>query len=103
MNWIALIVAFAIALAVGAIAGRLLERSRPVWSARRRLWTAALALPGFILLVTLAGIGFLSLAGPGSGENMQDLAVVVTAFIGLVFAIVALIGGLAGATFAARQ
>ena len=103
MNWIALIAGFAIALAVGAFVGRLLERNRPGWSARRRRWTAALLLPGFVLLATMAGIGFVLVVGPGTGENMQDLAVAVTAFVGLVFAFVAVIGGLAGATFAARQ
>ena len=103
MNWLVLIAAFAIALAVGAFLRRLLERSRPGWSARWRLWGAALALPGFILLATFAGIVFVLLAGPGSGENMQDLAIATTAFVGLVFAIVALVAGLVGATFGARQ
>jgi hypothetical protein len=103
MNWLALIAAFAISLLAGGFLSRLLERSRPTWSAARRKWVAAMVLPGFVLVVTVVGIFVTIGIGPGSGENMQDLAVIATATVGLVFAIIALVGGLIGASFASRR
>ena len=103
MNWLALIAAFSIALLVGASMARLLTLNRPSWTPRRRLWTAASVLPGFILLATLAGIGFILVTGPGRGENMQDLAVAATATVGAIFGLIALLGGLVGASFAIRE
>ena len=103
MNWLALILAFCVAVLMGAFLASLLERSRPNWGARRRLWAAASALPLFILLATAAGLAWILVAGPGTGENMQDLALVVTAMIGALFAVVALVGGLVGGSFAQRD
>ena len=102
MNWLVLILAFAIAVLVGGYLARLLERSRPAWSARRRLWTAAIVLPAFLILATIVGLVWLLAVGPGTGENMQDLALTVTAFVGGLFALLTMIGGLVGATFAQR-
>ena len=103
MNWSALIVAFAVAVVMGAFLANLLERRRLDWSARRRLWTAAAVLPGFILAATLVGIAIILFTGPGSGENMRDLAVAATAAVGGIFALIALVGGLVGASFARRR
>ncbi len=103
MNWLVLILAFCIAVLMGAFLANLLARSRPGWSARRQLWTAASALPIFIMLATVFGLAWILVSGPGKGENMQDLAVVVTAMIGAFFAAVALIGGLVGGSFAQRS
>ena len=100
MNWLALIAAFAIAVLVGGLLARWLERSRADWTRRRRLWTAASVLPAFILLATAVGITVIVAWGPGSGENMQDLAVAATAMVGVIFAVIALLGGLVGASFA---
>lgn len=103
MNWLAYILAFVIALVVGSFLGRLLARSRPHWGSTRRLWAAALVLPMFIVLLTAVGLAWVVLAGPGEGENMLDLALVVTAMAGAFFAVIALIGGLVGASLAERR
>ena len=103
MNWLVLIVAFCIAMLMGAFLANLIERSRPGWSARRRLWAAAAVLPCFILLATAIGLALILVPGPGTGENMQDLALVVTAMIGALFAGIALVGGLVGGSFAQRR
>jgi hypothetical protein len=103
MNRIAMILAFAIAVALGAFLARLLERTRGEWSARRRLWVAASVLPAFLLLATVAGVLWVLFSGPGEGENMQDLAVAATAFVGALFSLIALIGGMVGARLARRS
>ena len=103
MNWLVLIGAFGISVLMGAFLANLLERSRPGWSVRRRLWAAASVLPIFILLATVIGLVWVLVSGPGKGENMQDLALVVTAMIGALFAAVALVGGLVGGSFAQRS
>ena len=103
MNWLVLIAAFCIAVLMGAFLANLLERSRPGWSARRQLWAAASALPIFIVIATVIGLAWILVSGPGKGENMQDLALVVTIAIGALFAGVALVGGLVGGSFAQRR
>jgi hypothetical protein len=103
MNWLVLILAFSVAVLMGAFLANLLERTRPRWTARRQLWAAASALPIFILLATLIGLAWILVSGPGAGENMQDLALVVTGAIGVLFAGVALVGGLVGGSFAQRS
>ena len=103
MNWLVLILAFAIAVLIGGFLARWLERSRSDWSARRRIWTAAAVLPAFLILATLVAVAWVLAIGPGEGENMQDLAVAVTIAIGAWFAVVTLLGGLAGAHFASRD
>ena len=103
MNWLAFLFAFGFSAILGGVFGRLAERSRPGWSARRRLWTVALILPGFIGVLTIAGVAWVIFTGPGTGENMQDLALVVTASVGAVFAVIALAGGLVGASLGASR
>ena len=103
MNWLALIAAFAVSLLTGAFLARLLERSRPDWPPRRRLWTAASALPIFIGVATMCGILVVVATGPGTGENMQDLAVAATATVGVIFAIIALAGGFVGASLGSTR
>jgi hypothetical protein len=102
MNWLVLILAFCLAVLLGAFLARLLERSRTAWSARRRIWAAAAVLPGFIVLATIAAVAWVVSVGPGTGENMQDLAVAATVAVGVIFALVALLGGFVGASYAQR-
>ena len=102
MNWLALILAFCISAVMGAFFARLAGRNRPGWSARRRLWTAALILPFFIGLLTFTGLAWVLAMGSGTGDNMQGLALVVTASVGGIFAAIALGGGLVGASLEAR-
>ena len=103
MNWLVLILAFGLSSVLGSVFARLAERNRPGWSGMRRLWVAALVLPAFVGLLTLAGLSWVLLVGPGTGENMQDLALIVTAAIGAIFAAVSLAGGLVGASLGARR
>ena len=103
MNWLAIILAFGVAVLLGAFLMKLLQRTRTAWTSRRRMWVAAMVLPAFILFAAVVGIVWTLLAGPGEGENMQDLAVAVTAFVGAFFAFIALIGGIVGASFAKRS
>ena len=103
MNWLTLLIAFSLAVLLGAGLAGLLSRSRPQWSDRRRLFVAALILPGFALVATLAGIAWLLLTGPGTGENMQDLAVWATAVVGGVLTLLTFVGGLVGALLALRR
>ena len=100
MNWLVMLIAFSLAVAMGAWLASLLARSRPRWSDRRRLVVAASILPGFALLATLVGIGWVIAIGPGTGENMRDLAIAVTAGVGGFFAILAFVGGFIGASLA---
>jgi hypothetical protein len=96
MNGLVLIAAFAIGVLSGSFLLSLFERHRRHWSTQRQQWTAAFALPAVILIATVAGTAWVATSGPGSGENMQDLAVVATAAVGALFGIVALFGGIVG-------
>ena len=102
MNWMVLILAFCIGALMGAFFSRLAGRSRPGWSARRRLCIAASILPSFIGVLTLGGLAWVLLAAPGPGENMQDLALVVTGIVGSILAGLAFLGGMVGASLEAR-
>jgi hypothetical protein len=103
MNWLVLIVTFAIAVLVGAFLATTLGRTRSDWSTRRRLWTAALALPGFIVFATLLGVGCTMTAMPAQGAGNRDLVIAVYAMLGAVFLVITLVGGLVGAFAAVRK
>ena len=103
MNWTFLLIAFSLAVFMGASLARFLARSRPEWSARRRLLTSASVLPAFTVVMTIAGLGFVLVSGPAPGENMQDLALIATAVVGAFVALLALAGGLVGAGLAQRK
>ena len=103
MNWLVMILAFAVAVMTGGFLAGTLARSRAGWSARRRKFTAAAALPLFLLLLTAAGVVFVFVSGPGEGENMQDLAVAATLVVGGVFAFTTFIGGMVGASLSERR
>ena len=103
MNWLVLIIAFAVALMIGAFAATMLERSRPEWSPMRRLWTAALALPGFIALATLFAVGCTMAAMSGPGQGNRDLVTAVYTMVGIVFLLISLVGSLIGAGIVVRK
>ena len=103
MNWSAFIIAFGVAVIVGAFLEPRIADARPSWSVQRRRLAAASLLPALILSVTILGLLWVLLAGPGAGENMQDLALFVTGAIGLLFAVLTLAAGFLGASVAGRR
>lgn len=103
MNWLVLILTFCVGALMGAFFSRLAARSRPNWTARRRSLLAASILPCLIGVLTLGGLGWIVLTGPGAGENMQDLALVVTAIVGSILAGLAFLGSFVGASLEARD
>ena len=98
MNWlvIVLVVVFGF-LVAGATIG-LLVRRRPSWTGRRRVVTATLLPPALVLLGCAAG--WLA-SSPGS-DAWRDLITPLWLTLGLVGAVAALGGGLAGALAAER-
>ena len=103
MNWLVLLLAFSLAVLTGAWLAGLLAGKRPQWSGRRRLFVAAAVLPALVLFASLAGIAWIIVSGPGTGENMQDLAVVATATVGGILALLTFVGSLVGAVVALRR
>jgi len=103
MNWLVLIVTFAIAVMIGSFLAGRLERSRPDWGARRRMWTAALALPGFVVVLTIGGVALTMVTTPAPGAGYRDLYGAVYAIMGAIFFVITLIGGLVGAGAAVRK
>ncbi len=103
MNWPAFIIAFGVAIIVGAFLEPRIADVRPGWSIWRRRLAAASLLPGLILFATILGLLWVLLAGPGTGENMQDLALVATGAVGLLFAVLTLAAGLLGASVAGKR
>ena len=99
MKWTPIIIAAILAVFAGAGANVLLTRRRPAWRPWRRLFTAAAAPPALVAILTVAGVAYVLISGPGEGENMQDLAVIVTLIIGVFFAFVTFCGGLVGAVW----
>jgi hypothetical protein len=67
------------------------------------MWTAALALPGFILLLTLVAVGLTMVTTPAPGKGYRDLYSGVYAILGGILATIALIGGLVGAGASVRK
>jgi hypothetical protein len=102
MNWTPFLFAFCLAVITAAIAATVIARMRPHWSPRKQLLCAAFALPSATLLATLLGLLAILLTGPGPGENMQDLAIAAVGTIGLLFTLIAMVGGLVGALLRQR-
>lgn len=100
MNWAVLLIAFGMAVLLASWLDSQLARLRPLWSLARRLLAAALALPMLIVLLTLLGLAWLLISGPGTGENMGDLAIIATVSVGTLFTLLTAIGGLIGARIA---
>ncbi len=104
MNWLVLILSFAIAVLIGSFLASRFEHSRPDWTPRRRKWMAALALPAFIALATITGIGLtMMIITPAPGAGYRDLYSGIYAIVGAVFFGITLIGGLVGAGAAVRK
>ncbi|HKP35140.1 MAG TPA: hypothetical protein VJT70_10230 [Sphingomicrobium sp.] len=103
MNWTLVLVGFSLAVLMGAALVSLLVTIRPEWSARRRRVTAASILPAITLLATLLGVLFIATARHGESERMEDLAIAALATFGGGFTLLALIGGLIGATLSSRR
>jgi hypothetical protein len=98
-----LLIAFALAVLMGASFAALLAQMRPTWSKRRRLVAAASALPLITIVATLLGVLFIATQGQGADEGMRDLAVAAVAVLGGMFAFIAFGGGLVGAALAQHR
>jgi flagellar motor component MotA len=103
MQLIFILIAFALAVLMGASFAALLAQMRPAWSARRRMVTAASALPAITIVATLLGILFVSTQAKGAEDSMRDLAVAAVGTLGGFFAFVAFGGGLVGAALAQHR
>jgi hypothetical protein len=98
-----ILIAFALAVLMGASFAALLAQLRPGWSKRRRMFTAASALPLITVAATLLGILFILTQAGGVEEGMRDLAVAALGGLGGVFAFIAFGGGLVGAALAQHR
>ena len=104
MNWLVLIVTFAISVMIGGFLATTFSRARKgEWSRRRRLWTAALALPGFMVFATVLGIGCTMTVMPTQGQGNRDLVIAVYGLLGAMFLVITLVGSLVGAFAAVRK
>lgn len=103
MNWSFLLIGFALAVFMGAGLVSLLATLRPLWTAQRRIVTAASILPAITAMATLFGILFIATSEHGQSERMEDLAIAAMATIGGGFTLLALVGGLIGAALAGRK
>ena len=103
MNWTVPLIAFFVAVMTGAWLDGRLARKRSGWTQRRRIIRASLPLPALMLLAGLGGVVWTLVRGPGSGENMSDLAIAVYLFMGVLFALFTFAGGLLGASMAERK
>ena len=98
-----ILIAFALAVLMGASFAALLAQMRPAWTKRRRMVTAASALPLITIVATLIGILFIATQGAGADEGMRDLALAAIGTLGGVFAFIAFGGGLVGAALAQHR
>jgi L-lactate permease len=103
MNWTFVLIGFALAVFMGSALVSLFATIRPEWSARRKRLTAASILPAITAVATLLGILFIANAGRTQDKNMLDLAIAALATIGGGATLLALIGGLIGATLTGRR
>ncbi len=103
MNTTLILIGFSLAVLMGAGLTSLLRTVKPEWSVRRRRLTAASVLPAITIVATLLGMLFISTADHGQGEQMEDLALAAVATIGGGFVVIALLGGLLGATLSGRS
>ena len=103
MNWTFVLLAFALAVLMGAAFTTLLAQLRPEWSPKRRMVIGASALPLITVIATMLGIGFVTGSSHDAGETMEDLAVRAILTIGGGFALLAFLGGLVGGAFAQRR
>jgi hypothetical protein len=97
------LIAFALAVLMGASFAALLAQMRPAWSKRRRMFTAASALPLITIIATLIGLLFIATQGGGADDSMRDLALAAIGMLGGVFAFIAFGGGLVGAALAQHR
>jgi hypothetical protein len=103
VNITLILIGFSLAVLMGAGLASLFRRVKPEWSIRRRQLTAASVLPAVTLVATLLGIVLISLTDHGEAESMESLAIAAVATVGGGFVVIALIGGLIGATLSGRR
>ncbi len=103
MNTTLILIGFSLAVLMGAGLASLFRTVKPEWSARRIQFIAASILPAITLVMTLFGMLFIWATDHGEGERMADLAVAGLMTIGGGFVVIALLGGLLGATLSGRR
>lgn len=103
MNQTFVLIAFALAVLMGASFAALLAQMRPAWSARKRMVVAASALPLITIAATLLSMLFIATQGRSADEGMRDLAVAAIGMFGGIFACIAFGGGLVGAALAQHR
>ena len=102
MNWKLLLIGFSIAVLTAAGTAALLTQIRPQWPASRRLLVAASALPAITVAATLIGLLIVG-AGADPGGGIKATALMIVAMVGGGFVLLALFGGLVGASLALRK
>ena len=103
MNWPMIMIGFALAVVMGAGLSALLANLRPQWSKRRRILIAAGFLPAVTLTATAMLVAAYLATSSGQGGDMRDLAAASLAAIGGLFALLALVGGMVGASLAQKR
>ena len=101
INWSVPMIALFLAVLVAARLDARFAR-RIGWSKHRRVLSAALPLPLLILVGSACGVLW-ELLRSRDGTNMTDLAVAVYVGAGALFALIALVGGLIGASMVERK
>ena len=102
MNMSMILFGFCLAVVTGAVAATTLARMKPHWSEKRRLTVASAILPTVTLIAALLGIVLVFASGATTGEGMRDLAAVAIATTGVIFAVIAVVGGFIGAALRQR-
>ena len=97
MNWFLILVAFGLAVLMGASASSLFATIRPQWSERQRLFASAVLLPALMLAATIAILLAVIFGGRAEDADMRDLAVATIARVGGLVVLLALVGAFVGA------
>jgi heme/copper-type cytochrome/quinol oxidase subunit 2 len=102
MNWLVLLLAFAVGAIAAAAAAKRFRRRAPGWRRARRVVIAAAVVPAAILVLLLIGTVWTYAALPAGGESGRDMAIFIYRLVAIVLSIPAFIGGLVGAAIVER-
>lgn len=102
MNTTFILIAFSLAVLMGASFAALLAQIRRGWTTRKRLLVAASVLPLITIAAVALGTAFILAEADTANDDMRDLAVAAILRLGGFFAILAFAGSLAGAALAQR-
>ena len=102
MNWLVLIIAFALGALVAAAAVRRFRQTAAGWSAVRRVVSAAALVPAALLALVSVGTIWARATLPDGGEGGRQITTFVIMIVGAVLCVPALLGGLVGAVLVER-